>query len=131
MVSHAIYEAIDGIQTFGVIDVSDVKMMIYHYSNETLPVGFPAENASERLFSVAVLPSGSNSWSNLAFDGDLQYKLLNSLLSSVRLFSGRVSRAIIASPQYDALSHLFVEWSCFPALPVLVKAAYALPWPKN
>lgn len=97
-----LFSRIDGIQVSGLIDVGDVKMIIYHYSSEMLPVGFPVCSAGESLFSVTALPSSSNGWCNLAFDGNLQYHLLGSLLSSMRLFSGRVSRAVVATPQYIA-----------------------------
>jgi hypothetical protein len=90
--------SLEGVMPVGHVEVESVKLAVYHYSQETLPVGFPAQpEGDSRLFTVTPLPSSAPYWECLAFDGDMQYNLLYDLISTCRLYTGKVDPRIISS----------------------------------
>lgn len=78
------------------------KINIYHFSKEAIPVGFPVPDPETKLFTVEALPSVHPEWEGLAFEGDLQYNLLYSLMSTFTLCQGRVNPKIISCHKYKS-----------------------------
>lgn len=73
------------------------KVLVYHYLEEKIPLGFPSNADQEaRLYEVTALPDDNCLWDNLAFDGDLHYDILYSLMSTFNLSQGLVNPNIIS-----------------------------------
>lgn len=96
----------EGIITEGYYEVDKItKINVYHYSKEEIPVGFTVLDPETKLFNIIALPSGHHKqWEGLAFEGDLQYNLLYSLISTLMLCQGQVNPKIISCHKIVLLS---------------------------
>lgn len=80
---------------FYIVD-KNTKIVVYHYTQEGIPVGFPAADPEMKLYTSMAFPGDRPQWDSLAFSGDLQYHLLYSLISTFRLSQGNIDSSIIS-----------------------------------
>jgi pachytene checkpoint protein 2 len=95
-----------GILTDGYYEIEkSTKINVYHYSKEVIPVGFPLPDPEVKLFNIVALPSDQlQQWEGLAFQEDLQYHLLYSLMSTLKLCQGQINPKIISCHKIVLLS---------------------------
>lgn len=87
----------DGIKTEGFFSIDkNTKIIVYHYTQEKIPMGFPAADQESKIYTSVALPGEKSQWMNMAFPNDLQYQILYSLLSTYRLTQGDVDSSIIS-----------------------------------